>query len=140
MTLLPADPEILQRDFPVSHALLTHGELMTRALIRHFGAVHAVQTAIDVADDRVTRRSTLYQTATGAALLRAVLVINRPALPEGLVERLLDGKRLFGALLMEAGIAVRMEGRTIYRQDAPSGSPGGVWGCRLHMLEAGGGG
>ena len=123
-----ADLAILKRDFPVSHALLMHDGLMTRELIRHFGAVHAVQTA------------TLYQTATGAPLLQATLTINKPALPEGLLDQLLDSTRLFGSLLMEAGIAVRMTDRTIYRAGPPDGVYAGVWGRRQRMLHAKGGG
>lgn len=140
MTLLHADLAILARDFPVSHALLTHDDLMTRALIRHFGAVHAVQTAIEDAGNSITRRSTLYQTATGAALLKAILVINKPELPDGLLDRLRDGTRLFGALLIDAGIAVRMEDRAIYRKESPGGDQAGVWGRRLRILHASGDG
>jgi hypothetical protein len=131
-----ADLAILKRDFPVSHALLMHDDLMTRELMRHFGAVHAVQTAIEDDGDIVTRWSTLYQTATGEPLLQATLVINKPALPEGLLDRLLDGTRLFGSLLIEAGIAVRMTDRTIYRAGPPGGVYAGVWGRRQRMLYA----
>lgn len=81
MTSLPADPAILKRDFPVSHALRMHDDLMTRALIRHFGAVHALQTSISEAGGLVTRRSTLFQTSSGVALLQAILVIRKSALP-----------------------------------------------------------
>lgn len=138
--MVHADLAILERDFPVSHALLMHDDLMTRALIRHFGAVHAVQTAIEDDGATVTRWSTLYQTATGAPLLQATLVMNKTALPEGLLDRLLHGTRLFGSLLIDAGIEVRMTDRTIYRAGPPGGVYAGVWGRRQRMLHAKGGG
>ncbi len=134
--MVNSDLVILERDFPVSHALLMHGDLMTRVLIQHFGAVHAMQTAIEHDGDSVTRWSTLYQTATGAPLLHATLIINKPALPEGLLERLLNGTRLFGGLLIEAGVAVRMTDRTVYRAGPPGGVYAGTWGRRQRMLLA----
>lgn len=134
--MLHADLSVLARDFPVSHALLMHDDLMTRALIRHFGAVHAVQTAIRDDGDRIRRWSTLYQTATGEAVVTAILVIHKAALPDGLVDRLLAGTRLFGALLIDAGIPVQMVDRSIYRAESSGGGTLGVWGRRLNILHA----
>lgn len=130
------DSAILQRDFPISHALLTHDDLMTRVLIRHFGAVHAVQTAIEEDADSLTRWSTLYQTETDTPLLQATLVIRKAALPVGFLGRLLAGRQLFGGLLIEAGISVRVADRTLYRAGPPDGVYSGSWGRRQHMLRA----
>lgn len=131
-----ADSEILRRGFPVSHALLQHDGLMTRQLIRHFGPVHAVQTGIERDGDTITRWSTLLQTATGETLLQATLVIASPNLPDGLIDRLLAGNQLFGGLLIEAGVAVRMTDRVIYRAGPPGGVHAGSWGRRQRMLRA----
>ncbi len=132
LNLVSADTELLRREFPVSHALLWHDGLMTRQLIRLFGPVHAVQTGIKRDGDSVTRWSTLHQTATGAALLQATLVIASPNLPDGFMDRLLSGDRLFGGLLLDAGVSVRMTERVIYRDSRHSGA----WGRRQRMLRA----
>jgi len=129
-----ADPAILARDFPVSHALLAHDGLMTPRLTQYFGAVHARQTDLEDDGDSLVRWSTLYQTATGAALLQAELVIFKPALPDGFLERLLSGTRPFGSLLLEAGLAVRIADRRIFRTGPPGGAYAGAWGRRHRML------
>lgn len=134
--LVKADHRTPGRDFPVSQVLLRHDGLMTRQLIRLFGPVHAVQTGIERDGDTVTRWSTLHQTATGAALLQATLVIASLNLPDGLMDRLLAGNQLFGGLLLEAGVAVRMTDRVIYRAGPPDGVYGGSWGRRQRMLRA----
>lgn len=137
--LVNTNLEILKRDFPISHALLLHDELMTKVLIRHFGQIHALQTGLDVDGDSVTRWSTLYQTATGSPLLQAVLTLRKTALPDGLLETLLAGSRPFGGLLMEAGVLVRMTDRVIYRSGPPDGVYARSWGRRQRMLTAEGG-
>lgn len=138
--MLKADLDMLERDFPVSHALLWHDDLMTSRLIAHFGAVHARQTAVSEDRDTVTRWSTLCQTASRAPLLQARLVIRKSVLPEGLLAHLFAGTRLFGALLIEASIGVRMADRTIYCLRPPEGAQGQVrgqvWGRRQRMLLA----
>lgn len=134
--LANADTETLRRDFPVSHALLVHDGLMTRQLIRFFGPVHAVQTGLERDGDTVTRWSTLHQTATGAALLHATLVIASQNLPDGLMDQLQSGNQLFGGLLAEAGVVVRMTDRVIYRAGPPGGVYAGSWGRRQRMLRA----
>lgn len=131
--MVNADPEILRRDFPVSQALLVHGGLMTARLVRLFGPVHAVQTQLEVGDSTVTRWSQLLQTATGVELLRAKLVISVANLPPGFMDQLLSGNRLFGGLLIEAGVAVRMTDRDIYRTSADQNWH---WGRRQTMLQA----
>lgn len=134
--MVRADIETLRRDFPVSHALLWHDGLMTRQLIRFFGPVHAVQTGLERDGDTVTRWSTLHQTATGEALLQATLVIACQNLPVGFMDRLLSGNQLFGGLLIEAGVTVRMTDRAIYRAGPPEGVYAGSWGRRQRMLRA----
>lgn len=129
-----ADPAILARDFPVSHALLAHDGLMTPRLTQYFGAVHARQTDLEDDGDSLVRWSTLYQTATGAPLLQAELVIFKPALPDGFLNRLLSGTRPFGSLLVEAGLAVRITDRRIFRTGPPGGAYAGAWGRRHRML------
>ena len=140
-TLTVADPAILIRDFPISHALLAHDGLMTPKLTQFFGAVHARQSDLEDAGDSLVRWSTIYQTASGAPLLQAKLVIFKPALPDGFLDCLLSGTRLFGSLVVEAGVAVRMTGHRIFRADPPadpSGETGaGAWGRRHRMLRAG---
>lgn len=109
---------------------------MTRVLIRTFGPVHAIQTGTEDDGDRLTRWSSLYQTASNQPLLHATLVLNKPALPGGLLERLLGGTQLFGGLLIEAGLAVRMIDRKIYRAGPANGIYGGAWGRRHQMMRA----
>ena len=132
-TLASADLAILVRDFPISHALLAHDGLMTPVLTRAFGAVHARQTDLDDAADSLVRQSTLFQTATGAPLLQARLVIHKPALPAGFLDRLLAGTQPFGALLIKAGLAVRMTDHHIFRTSKSAGA----WGRRHRMVLAG---
>lgn len=130
---------ILKRDFPISHALLLHDELMTPVLMRHFGQIHALQTGLEVDGDSVTRWSTIYQTATGSPLLQAVLTLRKTALPDGFLETLLAGSRPFGGLLIEAGILVCMTDRVIYRSGPAGGTYARSWGRRQRMLIAQGG-
>lgn len=127
-----ADPATLVRDFPISHALLAHDGLMTPRLTRLFGAVHARQTGLDDAGDRLVRWSTLYQTASGAPVLQARLVIFKTALPDGFLDRLLSGTLLFGSLVIDAGLAVRMTDHQIFQVDPPDKA--GAWGRRHRML------
>lgn len=115
------DQATLQRDFPLSYALLAHDELMTPRLVRHFGTVHAHQTAVKDEGQRLIRWSTIFQTMTGEPLLMARLVLYKPVLPASLIHQLLTTERLFGALLIEAGITVRMEERRVFRID-PEGN------------------
>lgn len=132
-----ADLAILVRDFPISHALLAHDGLMTPVLKRAFGAVHARQTDLADAGDSLVRASTLCQTATNAPLLQARLVICKPALPDGFLDRLLAGTRPFGALLIEAGLAVRMIDHQIFRANPAGENNAGAWGRRHRMVLAG---
>ncbi len=131
-----ADPAILARDFPISHALLVHDDLMTPVLTQAFGAVHARQTGLEHDGDSLTRWSTLYQTATGAVLLQAVLVIFKTTLPTGFLDRLLGGTQPFGSLLIETGLVVRVTDRHIFRAGPPGGVHAGAWGRRHRMLRA----
>lgn len=132
-----ADPAILAHDFPVSHALLVHDGLMTPKLTQFFGAVHAQQTDLELAADRIVRWSTLYQTETGTPLLRAKLVIFKTALPPSLLDRLLSGTRLFGSLVIEAGLSVRIAGHHIFQEHGPSEDASVVaWGRRHRILGA----
>ncbi len=109
---------------------------MTHQLVRLFGPVHAVQSQMEREGNTVTRWSTLHQTATGKALLEARLVIAAQNLPNGVIDQLLSGDRLFGGLLTEAGVAVRMTDRVIY-QAGPAGKVDAVfWGRRQRILRA----
>lgn len=134
--MITADLEVLRKDYPVSHALLTHDDLMTRILIRHFGPVHAVQSALVETGDTLTRRSTLHQTASGACLLNATLVIRKATLPAGFLERLVKGSDPFGGLLIEAEIDVILTDRVLYRGGQPGTPDGNSWGRRQRMLRA----
>lgn len=109
---------------------------MTRVLIRNFGPVHAIQTGVEDDGDQLTRWSSLHQTSSNGLLLNATLTLNKPALPDGLLDRLLGGTGLFGGLLIEAGVEVRMVDRKIYRAGPASGVYGGAWGRRQRMLRA----
>lgn len=131
-----ADPEIPSQDFPVSHALLDHGGLMTPRLTRFFGPVHASQTDLKDEGERLLRWSTLYQTRTGAPLLQARLVIFKSALPEGFLDRLLSGNRLFGGLAIEAGLPVRMIDQHIFQTDSGTEAKATAWGRRHRVLRA----
>ena len=130
--MVNVDPESLRRDFPVSHALLMHDGTMTHQLTRLFGPVHAVQTGAKTEGETVTRWSTIYHTESGTPLLQARLVIASQNLPEGLMTRLSSGNRLFGGLVTEAGVPVRLTDRVLYR----SALPGGAWGRRHRLLRA----
>ena len=131
-----ADLATLFRGFPISHALLTHHELMTTVLIRAFGAIHARQTYLEDDGDSLVRWSTLYQTATSAPLLHAELVIFKPALPVGFLDRLCTGTRPFGSLLIEAGLEVRMTDRRLFQAGPPNEAHVGAWGRRHRMLRS----
>lgn len=135
-TLASADLAILRRDFPISHALLAHDGLMTPVLTRAFGAVQARQTDIEDAGDSLVRRSTLFQTATGEPLLQARLVIHKPALPAGFLDRLLSGTQPFGALLIKAGLAVHMTDHHIF-STRETGKTADTWGRKHRMVLAG---
>ena len=93
-------------------------------------------TTVGASPLTVTRWSTLHQTGTGAALLQATLVIASQNLPDGLMDQLQSGNQLFGGLLGEAGVAVRMTDRVIYRAGPPGGVYAGSWGRRQRMLRA----
>lgn len=134
--LVNADPDIIRRDAPISHALLVHDELMTQRLIGRFGPVHATQTGLETDGDTVTRWSTLRQTATGEPLLQAKLVIAGQNLPAGFLDQLLSGGQLFGGLLITAGIAVQITDRILYRTGTSEGDSAGCWGRRQRMLRA----
>lgn len=134
--MVNVDLELLRRDFPVSHALLAHDGLMTRQLIRLFGPVHAIQTRIEIGNDIVRRWSTIRQTASDTTLLQATLVIARANLPEGLLDRLQSGNRLFGGSLIEAGVAVRLIDRVIFRAPARDQHATPAWGRRHRILRA----
>ena len=83
------DSTLFIKAYPISHALLAHDGLMTPKLTHFFGAVHAQQTDFADEGDHVIRHSKLYQTTSGAELLRAKLTIFKAAVPHGFLQRLL---------------------------------------------------
>ncbi len=135
--MTPDVPLLELRDFPVSQALLDHDGLMTPKLVQVFGEVSARQTGMSDEGDRILRRSVLCQTATGAPVLQARLAIFKAAVPDGFLDRLLSGTRLFGSLVIEAGLTVRMSGQTIFRGQSPDTAGALAWGRRHRILLAG---
>lgn len=133
----PESPLLPLLNFPVTHALLTHDGLMTPKLMQVFGDVSAQQTGIVDEGAWILRRSVLCQTVTGAPVLQARLSIFKAAVPDGFLDRLLSGTRLFGSLVIEAGLTLRMSGQTIFRRDSPDKVGAIAWGRRHRFLLAG---
>ncbi len=119
---------------PVSFALLEHDGLMTFRLAEAFGPIAARQVSIVTDADRITRNSELSQAASGALILEARLRIARDAVPAALLEDLVRGPQLFGALVVQYGIGVRFSNRQIYcvAASAPGAAP--RWGRRQSMV------
>lgn len=112
--------------------LLDHDGLMTPVLRAQFGSLTAVQIAAERSEDIFLRESCIYQIATGAKILDAVLSISLSALPAGFLDRLLAEDVLFGQLLIEFRIGVRIAGRSCYLSQAAPDQPR-RWGRRLLM-------
>jgi hypothetical protein len=112
--------------------LLDHDGLMTPLLRAQFGSLTAVQSGAERSDGIFLRESSIYQVATGAKILDAVLKISLPALPGGFLDRLLAEDVLFGQLLIEFRVSVRIAERSCYLSWAASDQPR-RWGRRLDM-------
>jgi hypothetical protein len=100
---------------PFSQSLLDHDGLMTPVLRAAFGPLTVRQSQVLSGQDRMRRRSSIHQAATGAKILDAVLDIAVQALPEGFLEQLQRQDVLFGQLLQDFSVGVRIADRSLYR-------------------------
>jgi len=123
----------ISTDAPISKRLLQHDTLMTAKLTEVFGEMIAHQTDFIDGDETFTRRSTLHRQGHEATILDARLIIRKFALPAGFLENLQKTEILFGQLLMNNGISVRMTERQVYKVIENGKTR---WGRQLQMLRA----
>jgi hypothetical protein len=115
-----------------SKMLLDHDGLMTPVLIAQFGTVTVRQNEFHQDSDRLLRKSSIYQAASGSKILDAALEISLPALPPEFLGQLLHQDKLFGQLLNDFSIPIRITARTLHHASAEDN--GGIrWGRRLTM-------
>ena len=112
-----------------SQTLLDHDGLMTPVLVAQFGPLTVRQTEARHSETRFFRRSSIYQAASGAKILDAVLDISLPSLPLGFLAQLQDEDVLFGQLLSDFSIAVRIADRVLYQSHSR-------WGRRLTIYHS----
>jgi len=115
-----------------SKMLLDHDGLMTPVLITHFGALTVRQNEFHQDSDRFLRKSSIYQAASGLKILDAALEISLPALPPGFLEQLLHQDKLFGQLLTDFAIPIRITARNLHPSSVED-NQGTRWGRRLTM-------
>ena len=115
-----------------SQMLLDHDGLMTPVLLSHFGALTVQQNECHRDADRILRKSSIYQSASGLKILDAALDISLPALPMGFFEQLLYQDKLFGQLLNDFSIPIRIAARTLHHAPAADNQDT-RWGRRLSM-------
>jgi hypothetical protein len=119
----------------ISLRLLDHDQLMTPVLMAAFGEVFACQTAFRDDGHKIVRRSALYRRSVGEKILDATLVISKSSVPDGFLHEFLGSEALFGQLLINHGIAVRIADRHTYRYPSVGGQET-RWGRRLLMFRA----
>jgi hypothetical protein len=117
-----------------SRSLLDHDSLMTPILAQEFGALSVRKTQTDQASGHFLRRSSIFQIASGGKILDAELEISAAALPAKFLYQLLRDDVLFGQLLADFAIPVRLTDRVLY-QTTPS-PPETRWGRRLTIYHA----
>ncbi|WP_309665918.1 hypothetical protein [Tabrizicola sp.] len=115
-----------------SLTLLDLDGLMSPILFSEFGRLFARQISSKRSGGAFTRRSSIFQKSTGQKILDATLEISLAALPAGFLEKLTQSEELFGQLLSDFGIKVRISDKSVYslKQDGHSGQR---WGRRLSM-------
>ncbi len=126
------DHDTLATISPVSHRLLTGEGLMSARLVTAFGAVVPRQLSSVEENGIVHRQSALHQAASGDLILDADLRIRREVCPAEILAALDSASALFGALLVEHGIAVDFDLNEIFAlatADAPI-----RWGRRRRMV------
>ncbi len=114
-----------------SKGLLDHDGLMTPVLLAQFGPLTARQTEGKQIENRFLRQSTIYQAATGEKILDAELDISLQSLPATFLDCLQQQDILFGQLLRDFSIDVRIMDRTLYQSDQSL-----RWGRRLSICNA----
>lgn len=119
---------------PYSRSLLDHDSLMTPVLTAQFGPLIVRKTQSHPSTDSVLRHSSIYQAASDSKILDAVLEISPHALPAGVIAQLLQEDILFGQILADFAIPVRITDRTLYQSNAPDQIP--RWGRRLRIYHA----
>ena len=117
------------RKHPLSEQLLRQNGLMTPALVKTFGDVIAVENFRKTTERVYLRRSSIFTALGQHPILDAELAINHHLLPQGFLSRLKNGRELFGALLLEFGLDVSIEGLVIFRREDQR------FGRRLHMRD-----
>lgn len=115
-----------------SLTLLDHDGLMTPVLLAAFGRLFARQISSTYSGGWFVRRSSIFQRSTGERILDATLEISYAALPTGFLEKLTQGEELFGQLLSDFGIEVRISDKSIYSLNH-DGHSGPRWGRRVSM-------
>ncbi|MEI6800513.1 MAG: hypothetical protein WCO04_15065, partial [Pseudomonadota bacterium] len=109
--------------------------LMTPLLRKTFGALTVRKTQDQPNDDTVLRRSSIYQASTDIKILDAELRISVQALPAGFIVQLQNENRLFGQLLQDFAIPVRIAERELYQTtDKDSDTP--RWGRRVTLYHS----
>lgn len=116
-----------------SQSLLDHDGLMTPVLLAQFGPLTVVQNEASQSATRFVRRSSIYQAATGVKILDAVLDIALQSLPVGFFDRLQQEDVLFGQLLQDFSMAVRIADRSLFHMQADQASR---WGRRLTIYRS----
>lgn len=118
--------------FHFSQMLLDHDGLMTPVLIAQFGALTVQQNEFHHGADRFLRKSSIYQATSGLKILDAALEISLPSLPRGFLGQLLHEEKLFGQLLNDHSIPIRIAARTLHLSSGEDDQDA-RWGRSLTM-------
>ena len=116
---------------PYSRSLLDHDGLMTPVLTAQFGPLIVRKTQSHPTANSVLRHSSIYQAGSDRKILDAALQISPHALPAGSLDQLLNEDILFGQLLADFSIPVRIADRTLYHSTETDEIP--RWGRRLSI-------
>jgi hypothetical protein len=116
---------------PYSRSLLDHDGLMTPVLTAQFGPLIVRKTQSHTSSDHVLRHSSIYQARSNGKILDAVLTISPHALPANFVDQLLNQDILFGQILTDLAIPVRITDRILY--NSHPADPTSRWGRRLSI-------
>ncbi|SFR42843.1 hypothetical protein SAMN04488005_1829 [Yoonia tamlensis] len=111
--------------------LLDHDGLMTPRLVDAFGPLKAVQTSATDTESTYQRNSQLRRRSDDALILKATLEVGKSEVPATLIDRLREGDNLFGQLLHDFGISVRVTTRGLFQ------TPSGQFGRNVTMARTG---
>ncbi|MBL4806248.1 MAG: hypothetical protein JKY31_03060 [Rhodobacteraceae bacterium] len=108
--------------------LLNHNGLMTPVITRFFGPMRAIQTRFEETQATYYRVSLLYQCAQHNLIIEAKLLASKDNLPAGLIDALRNTDQLFGQLLLDYHISVRIAPPKIRHDNSR-------WSRQLAMLD-----